>query len=60
MSALKLCKDCKYINQCEQCECPTIPLLDLVNGRHHVFYCAVARANIHLCGPDAKYFEARS
>jgi hypothetical protein len=56
---MKLCKDCRHINQYAQCTHPDIPMLDVVNGNHHVWYCQVARSRDDLCGFDAKLFAAK-
>lgn len=57
---MKICKECRHMNKYTQCEHPDIPLLDLVEGKHHVYLCEVARHEETLCGVDGKLFSSKT
>lgn len=55
---MKFCKDCVHL-RISVCTHPEIAYLDLVHGLTKHYYAENARSYDHLCGKDAKCFEAK-
>jgi hypothetical protein len=66
---MKLCKDCKYCKKHwlwggrhAECNGPHIPYTtNYATGKSfkETKYCEIERKYDHLCGPDARHFEAK-
>lgn len=61
---MKLCKDCKHINNHESVEgsyawakCKLTCYLDLVDGETRTTSCSIARCSDQSCGPEGKNWE---
>lgn len=61
----KFCVDCKWFLQGsspEQCECPWLAEVNLVNGKRKQTFCLIERrdwAHGITCGTEGKHWEAR-
>lgn len=60
MSEVKLCKDCRYIND-SGCWCihPSLPI-NLVSGRIKASPAYMMREHDNMCGEEGKLFEKKN